>query len=303
MNLVSYLDNDALNKPRTGAGQVYALDSTTTTVKNWLVAQYPNVFGPGIGLLEGKYHIIIDSTHVPVQHTPRRIPVAIQEQLKNALEDLTKQGIVKPVTEPTPWISSMVVITKKNGILRICIDPKDLNKAIRREHYPLPTIEEVATRLHGAKVFTSLDVRSGFWHIALDEPSSFLTTFHTPFGRYRWRRMPFGICSAPEIFQRRMHELIEGLSGVEVVADDFVVVGRGETTDDAMKDHDANLEALLQRCAEKGIKLNPDKIKLKMKEVPFIGHIATSEGLCVDPSKVAAIVEMPVPTNTADVQR
>ena len=90
MNLVSYLDNDALNKPRTGAGQVYSLDSTTTTVKNQLVAQYPNVFGPGIGLLEGKYHIIIDSTHVPVQHTPRRIPVAIREQLKNTLEDLTK---------------------------------------------------------------------------------------------------------------------------------------------------------------------------------------------------------------------
>ena len=208
------LGNNALNKPRTGAGQVYILGSTTTTVKNRLVAQYPNVFGPGIGLLEGKYHII-DSTHVPVQHTPRHIPVAIREQLKNKLEDLTKQGIVKPVTEPTPWISSMVVITKKNGTLRICIDPKDLNKAIRREHYPLPTIEEVATRLHGAKVFTSLDVRSGFWHIALDEPSSFLTTFHTPFGRYRWRRMPFGICSV-------MHELIEGLSGVEVVADDFV---------------------------------------------------------------------------------
>ena len=131
-------------------------------------------------------------------------------------------------------------------------------------------------------MFTSLDVRSGFWHIALDEPSSFLTTFHTPFGRYRWRRMPFRICSAPEIFQRRMHELIEEPSGVEVVADDFVVVGRGDTTDDAIKDHDANLEALLQRCAEKGIKLNPDKIKLK---IPFIGHIATSEGLCVDPSK------------------
>ena len=210
-------------------------------------------------MLEGTYHISFDSTHVPEQHIPRRIPVAIREQLKNTLEDLTKQGIVEPVTEPAPWISSMVVVTKKNGTLRICIDPKDLNKAIRQEHYPLPTIEGVATRLHGAKVFTSLDVRSGFWHIALDEPLSFLTTFHTPFGRYRWLRMPFGICSAPEVFQRQMHKLIEGLSGVEVVTDDFVVVGRGETTDDAMQDHDTNLEALLWRCARKGIKLNPDK--------------------------------------------
>lgn len=98
--------------------------------------------------------------------------------------------------------------------------------------------------------------------------------------------MPFGICSAPEIFQRQMHEMIEGLQGVEVVADDFVVVGRGETTNKARKDHDMNLEALLQRCAEKRVKLNPDKIKLRMNEVPFTGHVATSEGLRVDPSKV-----------------
>lgn len=97
--------------------------------------------------------------------------------------------------------------------------------------------------------------------------------------------------------------MIEGLQGVEVVADDFVVVGRGETTNEARKDHDMNLEALLQRCAEKKVKLNPDKIKLRMKEVPFIGHVATSEGLRVDPSKVAAIMEMPLPTNVAAVQR
>ena len=116
------------------------------------------------------------------------------------------------VTTPTPWISSMVVVPKPNGTLRICLDPKDLNRALQRENYPLPTIEEVASRLHGAKVFTVLDVACGFWHVVLDEQSSFLTTFNTPFGRYRWKRMPFGIKSAPEIFQRKMHELIEGLT-------------------------------------------------------------------------------------------
>ena len=124
---------------------------------------------------------------------------------------MVKEKIITPVTDPTPWINSMVVVHKKNGALRICLDPKELNNAIRRENYPLPTIEDVATRLHGAKVFTVLDVRSGFWHVVLDEPSSLLTTFCTPFGRYRWNRMPFGICSAPEIFQRRMHEVVEGL--------------------------------------------------------------------------------------------
>jgi len=197
----------------------------------------------------------------------------------------------------------MVVVPKKNGSLRICLDPKDLNKAIQRQHYPLPTIEDIATRLYGAKVFTIVDVKNGFWHVALDEHLSYLTTFHTPFGRYRWRRMPFGICSAPEIFQRKIHEIIEKLQGVEVVADDFLVVGHGESCEEANRDHDKNLDAFLRRCAEKGVRLNSDKIKLRLSEVPFIGHRATSEGLCVDPAKVQAIQEMPVPQSVAAVQR
>ena len=108
----------------------------------------------------------------------------------------------------------MVVITKKNGTLQVCLDPKDLNNVSITPFLPLKK-----SRLHGAKLFklfTSLDVQSGFWHTALDEPSSFLTTFYTPFGRFRWR-MPFGICSGPEIFQRRMRKLIKGLKGIEVV--------------------------------------------------------------------------------------
>ena len=98
-----------------------------------------------------------------MQHAPRRVPVAIRDKLKQTLEHLTQQGIITPVMEPTDWISSMVVVTKKNEMLRICLDPKDLNHAVRREHYPLPTIEDVATHLHGAKLFIVLDVKNGFW--------------------------------------------------------------------------------------------------------------------------------------------
>ena len=159
------------------------------------------------------------------------------------------------------------------------------------------------SRLHRAKVFMSLDVSNGFWHVVLDEESSFCTTFNTPFGRYRWKRMPFGIRSAPEVFQRKMHELIEGLRGVEVIADDSVVVGYGELWQSAIKDHDRNLLSFLQRCDERGVHLNSDKLQLRMKEVPFIGHVATGEGFRADPSKVRAIREMPPPENVAGVQR
>ena len=131
----------------------------------------------------------------------------------------------------------------------------------------------------------------------------FLTTFNTPFGRYRWKRMPFGISSAPEVFQCRMHEVTERLKGAEVVADDFVVVGFGDAVEEATLDHDHNLETFLERCAERNLKLNDRKLKLRMQEVPFIGHIASSEGLRVDPYKVQAIMKMPPPTDVAAVQR
>ena len=115
--------------------------------------------------------------------------------------------------------------------------------------------------------------------------------------------MPFGICSAPEVFQRRMHQLIEGLQGVEVVADDFVVIGFGDTLEEAVKDHDQNLDAVLRRCAARGIKLNSSKVRLRRQEVPFIGHVTTEKGLRDDPTKVQAITQMPRPTDVAGVQR
>ena len=231
------------------------------------------------------------------------MPVALRDRLKKTLDQLVEQDILAPVMEPTPWISSMVTVPKSDGRLRICLDPKDLNQAIQWEHYPLPTIEEITTRLHGAKVFTVLDVRNGFWHVPLDQESSLLTTFNTSFCRYRWKRMPFGISSAPEVFQRRMHEVIEGLEGVEVVADDFVTVGFGDTEEEAIANHDQNLKAFLQRCEERNLKLNYAKLKLRQQEVPFIGHVATAEGLYIDPYKVRAIQDIPPPQDVPAVQR
>ena len=150
--------------------------------------------------------------------------MATRKKVQLKLDELERDGMVQKVTVPTQWISSMVTVVKPNGKIRTCLDPKDLNEAVLHEKYQLPTIEDVASRLHGAKMFTKLDVRSGFWHVQWDEESSLLTTFHIPFGRYCWRRLPFGICSAPEVFQRRMHGIVEGLTGVEVVADNSVKI-------------------------------------------------------------------------------
>ena len=195
-----------------------------------------------------------------------------------------------------------MVVVQKNGRVRVCLDPRNLNQAIMRSHYPLPTIEEVATQLTNAKLFTVLDAKSGFWQVVLDEPSSYLTTFNTPFGRYRWKRMSFGINSAPEVWQQRMHHLVEGLIGVEVIADDFLVCGFGENVEEALASHDANLHSFMQRARDRGLKLNIDKVKLRLPSVPFIGHLLTDKGLAPDPGKVAVIANMPTPRNPKSLQ-
>ena len=147
-----------------------------------------------------------------------------------------------------------------------------------------------------------LDAKCGFWQVKLDEKSSYLTTMNTPFGRYRWLRMPFGINSAPEVWQQRMHELVEGLAGVEVIADDFLVCGFGDTPEEALANHDQNLKAFLVRARERNLTLNNEKLKLRQVQVSFIGHLLTAQGLLPDPSKVQAIADYPAPTNLAELR-
>ena len=124
--------------------------------------------------------------------------------------------------------------------------------------------------------------------------SSYLTTFNTPFGRYCWLRMPFGINSASEIFQARMDPIAETLTRIEVYMDDFLITGRGETQEEALADHDQNLVKFLERARERGLQLNPDKVGLRKSKVTDIGHQLT-EGLIVDPQKVDIIMNMPPP--------
>lgn len=142
----------------------------------------------------------------PVVHSPRRVPIAILEKLKQELQRLEDLEIITKVMEPTSWVSSLVIVHKSNGQIRVCIDPKDLNRVLRRSYYPMLTIDQILPDLARAEVFSTVDVKNGFWHVELDDESSRLTTFNSPFGRFRWCRLPFGMSTAPEEFQRRLHQ-------------------------------------------------------------------------------------------------
>jgi hypothetical protein len=152
----------------------------------------------------------------------------------------------------------MVTITKPNKT-RICLDPRDLNNSIKREHYPMPTIEEIVSRLPQATVFSTLDATCGYWQIPVDEKSSKLLTFNTPYGRFRFRRLPFGISSASEVFQRTMNQLFGDIEGCEIIVDDILICGRDEV------EHDERLLKVLERARNIGMRLNLKKRNARSK--------------------------------------
>ena len=150
--------------------------------KQLLKERYPVVF-TGLGKL-GTYHITLRDNHQPVINPARRIPHSLKNRLQQTLERNVTSGVLKKVDEPTDWVSNLVVVEKKDGSLRLCLDPKDLNRAIKREHYTIPTLQDIVTEFAGNTVFSTLDLKDGYWQIQLDEESSRLCTFSTPYGRY-----------------------------------------------------------------------------------------------------------------------
>ena len=278
---------------------------TTSTPKTaeQIMEEYNDVFEGDVGTLQGEQRLEVDSTVTPTVCPYRRVPFSVKPTLKKELERLTDLNVLIPVDEPTDWVSNLVVATKPSGDLRICHDPQQLNKALKREQYPLPVIDDVLPDLSKAKVFRKVDARNGYWHVVLDDDSSRLCTFDTPYRRYRWKRLPFGISVASEIFQKRLHEALDRLDGLLTVHDDMVVYGEGETKEEAIADHDKNLKAFLQRCRDKGVKLNKKKLMLQSTEIPYMGHLATDQSLKPDPEKIEAVTNMPKPDDIKAVRR
>ena len=167
-----------------------------------------------------------------IQHC-RKVPYA-SDNLKQTLNDLEEKGIVASVDKPTDWVHNLVITEKRDGRMRVCLDPKPLNKAIKREWYEIPTPSDVQSRLSGMKIFTVIDMKDGYWHVKLSEESSYLCTFHTPWGRKRFLRMPFDISSASEVMQKRNEEAFSDIQGVNVIADDLIIAARNETEHDAI---------------------------------------------------------------------
>lgn len=266
-----------------------------------LINKYDSVF-QGFGRFSGELDLEIDTEVRPVVQKARRVPLALREPLKEELHRLEQQGIIQKEENHTDWVSNILIV-QKNKNFRICLDPIPLNKAIKRPNYQFTTIDEVLPELGKAKIFSTFDVKKGFWHLRLSEESSKLTTFWTPFGKYRWNVLPFGIASASDYFQMRMYEIVHDLPGVELLVDDILVYGIGNSQMEAISDHNKKLDSLLQRLSYYNCKLNKDKMKLLQTSVAYYGHIFTTEGLKPDSVKIQAIQTMPIPKDKKELQR
>ena len=259
--------------------------------------QFPQLF-TGLGKLNDEYTIRLkEGAHPFALNTPRRVPVPLMESVKSELERMEKLGVISPVETLTDWYAGMVVVPKSGGRVRICVDLTKLNESVYRERHPLPAVEQTLAQIAGARVFSKLDANSGFWQIPLSKESALLTTFITPYGRYCFNHLPFGIISAPEHFQRRMSVVLRNLEGVVCLIDDILVHGKTQ------QEHDERLYAVLERLAEVGLTLNKEKCAFSQKQVKFLGQILTAEGVQSDPDKVAAIVGMREPTSVKELRR
>ena len=246
---------------------------------NAIYEEYSDVFDSLGCTTNVQYHINIDQTFKHVIHPPRHIPVTLRPKIQDELECMEKLNVIEKVEVPTEWVNSMVTIIKPNGQLHICIYPCNLNRAVKREYYPMQTIEEVVTRMPNTKYFSVLDASSGFWQVSLDTENTDLCTFNTPFGRYKFKCLPFGLSSSQDVFQNLLSEMFEYIEGVEVVVDDVLIWG--ETEDQ----HDFCLMKVLERARSRNLKLNKTKCQIKKHEITYLGHILSKEGVKQTPRK------------------
>jgi hypothetical protein len=235
---------------------------------------------------------------VPVQIPPRRIPIALRAKVKKELDRMVQIGVIRPVNEPTEWVHPMIVTDKPRNpdAIRVCIDPRHLNPYIERATFQIPNFETIMAEMSGVKVMSTIDLESGFWQAPVTPDSVPLLTFATPWGRYQYLRLPFGLSNAPEEFHRRLVDALKDIPGVIVYLDD-VFVG-GEDT----KQHDERLAMVWCRLKRVGFTPNMNKCKIRAKSVRFLGHVIEDGQIRPDPDKIQAIIEFPSPKNVTELR-
>ena len=254
------------------------------------------MFSEELGMVRGataKLHV--DPQARPRFYRPRSVPYTMKEKVELELDHLHQQGIIEPI-QFSEWAAPIVPMLKQNGGVRICGDYKlTVNGVAKLDTYPLPRIEDLFSSLSGGKYFSKLDLAQAYLQLPLDEASRKYVTINTQKGLYQYTRLPFGVASAPSIFQRTMDNLLQGIAKVYVYLD-ILITWATEA------EHLHNLQEVLSRLEQAGMHLKKDKCAFLLLQVEYLDHQISQEGLHPTKEKVCAIVDAPAPCNVTQLK-
>ncbi|XP_041970770.1 uncharacterized protein K02A2.6-like [Aricia agestis] len=262
-----------------------------------LERQYPEVFSSKLGMFNKyKVKLRLRDDAKPVFIKARPLAFSLRDKIGEELERLVGLGILKPV-EHSRFASPVVPVLKRDGSVRLCVDYSvSINKLLVVEHYPLPTVHELFSRLHGGQEFTKLDLSSAYNQFVLDEDSQELTCINTHRGLFKYTRMSFGLTSAPSIFQRAMEGVLAGMDGVLCLLDDILITASNR------EEHVQRIHEVLKRLQDAGLTLQRSKCEFFKDEISYLGYVINKYGLKKSPDKVKAIVNAPRPDNVQRLQ-
>ena len=274
--------------------QIEHLESDQQERLATLLTSFQDVFALGpeeLGTTDLVTHTIDTADHSPIRQPVRRTPFALRAQVDQMVMEMLEQKVIEPST--SPWASPIVLVRKKDGGVRFCVDYRKLNQITKLDEFPLPRIDDTLDLLSGARYFTALDLASGYWQVRMDPTSREKTAFTTYSGLYEFNKMPFGLVNAPATFQRLMESVLSGLARDKclVYLDDILVIGK------TIEEHNENLSRVLERIRSAGLRLKPKKCSFAQQSVEYLGHIISADGVRTDPKKLAAVRDFPQPSD------
>ena len=260
-----------------------------------LVKQFSDVFKKEPGRTDVVKHKIPTGDANPVRLPPYRVPHAYRQVLKQELEDMMKRRIIEPSV--AEWSFPIVLVGKKDGTMRLCVDYRRLNELTTTDAYPMPRVDDIIDRVGEANFFSTLDLTKGYWQVPVEETDRPKTSFSTPSGLYQFTMMPFGLKGAPATFQRLMDRVIAGLDGFVSAYLDDVIIFR-----DTFEDHLNHLQQVLTRLAEAGLTAKPQKCHLGTDHCQYLGHVIGRGIIQPQQDKIESVKEFPIPKSKKDVR-
>ena len=234
--------------------------------------------------------------HPPIKQNPYRLPFSQRKVVEEQIDEMLKAGIIEP--SRSPWASPIVMVKKKDGTQRFCVDLRKVNKVAKSYSHPLPRIDDLLASLGGSQYFTCLDLKSGYWQIAMDEESKEKTAFTCFLGLNQFRVMPFGLNCAPSYFSELMNKVLSGIQHKFTLAylDDIIIYSK------TFDEHIEHIKAVFSRLRAAGLKLKMSKCEFLKREVNYLGHLVSASGIKPDPQKVSAIQNLGAPSTVKDVR-